>query len=303
MATNNFKPFATGAGANVTSQADWEALIALATGFTSGLARSDQVNKALRQGTTMSSVLAQFIADMTGTDVLDNGDTATLLAQLKNALTGRLLNVQTFTSSGTYTPTANTKYIIVEAVGGGGGGGGCPATSTGQISTGNGGTAGSYAKVLIRTGFAGGVSVTVGSAGLGIVGNSAGAGGDTSFGGFFTCRGGGGGGGRGPIAPPVGVGGAGAVGGGVVLNTGQMIEFFVGAPGTPGYSSSLAVIIPGLGGQSHFGGPNTAGAAGSQPGAAPNYGAGGTAGLIGQNAAAIAGGNGGAGVVIVWEFE
>ena len=78
MAENNFKPFAVGAGANVSSQADWENLVALSTGFTAGVARSEQVNKALRQGTVMASVLGQIIADQTAEDVLDDGDTAAL---------------------------------------------------------------------------------------------------------------------------------------------------------------------------------------------------------------------------------
>ncbi len=53
MATNDFKPFATGSGANVLSQADYEALSALASGFLSGKASSAQVNKALRQSSTI----------------------------------------------------------------------------------------------------------------------------------------------------------------------------------------------------------------------------------------------------------
>lgn len=74
MATNNFKPFATGVGANVTSQADYEALTALVTGFQSGKAASAQINKALRQSSFVSSALAQFISDKLNQDVLDNGD-------------------------------------------------------------------------------------------------------------------------------------------------------------------------------------------------------------------------------------
>lgn len=86
MAENNFKPFAVGAGANVSSQTDWENLLALSTGFTAGIARSDQVNKALRQGTVMASVLGQIILEQTAEDVLDNGDTDTLKGQLLAAL-------------------------------------------------------------------------------------------------------------------------------------------------------------------------------------------------------------------------
>lgn len=70
MATNDFKPFATGSGANVLPQADYESLSALASGFLSGKASSAQVNKALRQSTVMASVLAQFISDSAGVDGL-----------------------------------------------------------------------------------------------------------------------------------------------------------------------------------------------------------------------------------------
>ncbi|MBU9832503.1 phage tail protein [Rahnella sp. FC061912-K] len=86
MATNNFKPFGIGADANVIAQADYEALAALLSGFQSGKASSAQVNKAIRQGTVMASVLAQFIANASGNDVLDNGDTATLISSLIAAL-------------------------------------------------------------------------------------------------------------------------------------------------------------------------------------------------------------------------
>ncbi|SCC70146.1 tail fiber protein, partial [Kosakonia oryziphila] len=85
MATNNFKPFATGAGANVTSQADWEALSALLTGFQSGKANSAQVNKALRQATFIASALAQYTANKSGLDVLDDGDVDGFIAKMSAA--------------------------------------------------------------------------------------------------------------------------------------------------------------------------------------------------------------------------
>lgn len=86
MPTNNFKPFSIASNANVISQANYEALAALAGGFTAGKASSAQINKALRQGTVMASVLAQFIANSSGNDVLDDGDTATILTNLIAAL-------------------------------------------------------------------------------------------------------------------------------------------------------------------------------------------------------------------------
>lgn len=97
MAVNNFKPFAIGAGANVTSQSEWEGLMSLATGFTAGLARSGQVNKAIRQGTVMASVLAQFMADTTGSDILDDGDmdalNSHLISAIKSLITQTSINI------------------------------------------------------------------------------------------------------------------------------------------------------------------------------------------------------------------
>ncbi len=86
MATNDFKPFAIGTGANVIAQADYLALTELSSGFTAGKASSEQVNKVLRQATVFSSVLAQFISNQLSADVLDNGDTATVLNNLIAAL-------------------------------------------------------------------------------------------------------------------------------------------------------------------------------------------------------------------------
>lgn len=74
MAINNFKAFALDPNANVTSQADWEALPALLSGFTAGKASSAQVNKAIRQASFISAALAQYTANKSGLDVLDNGD-------------------------------------------------------------------------------------------------------------------------------------------------------------------------------------------------------------------------------------
>lgn len=89
MATNDFKPFATGSGANVMSQADYLALSALLTGFQSGKASSAQVNKAIRQATTIAALVGQFIANA-NVDALDNGDVDGLVTKFTNALTSNL---------------------------------------------------------------------------------------------------------------------------------------------------------------------------------------------------------------------
>lgn len=85
MAKNDFKPFATGKGANVTSQPDWEALPALLSGFTAGKASSAQVNKALRQASFIAAALAQYTAGKSGQDVLDDGDLSGFIAKMSAA--------------------------------------------------------------------------------------------------------------------------------------------------------------------------------------------------------------------------
>lgn len=85
MAKNDFKPFATGKGANVTSQPDWEALPALLSGFTAGKASSAHVNKALRQASFIAAALAQYTASKSGQDVLDDGDLSGFIAKMSAA--------------------------------------------------------------------------------------------------------------------------------------------------------------------------------------------------------------------------
>lgn len=89
MATNNFKAFALDPNANVISQADWEALPALLSGFTAGKASSAQVNKALRQATTIAEVVGRFIANA-GDDALDDGDIAELVTKFTSAISTNL---------------------------------------------------------------------------------------------------------------------------------------------------------------------------------------------------------------------
>jgi len=86
MAKNEFLPFGTAANANVLPNADYQALPARMAGFSGGVAKSEELNTVWRQGSTMAAVLGQFIADKTGQDVLDDGDTAKLTDGLDTAL-------------------------------------------------------------------------------------------------------------------------------------------------------------------------------------------------------------------------
>ncbi|WP_431207519.1 gp53-like domain-containing protein [Burkholderia cepacia] len=101
---NDFLPFAVGAGANVLSQAEYAAMTALGTGFQAGTALSAALNKVWRQSSIISAVLAQFIVAQSGQPAIDDGTTATLLANLQAALQatvqGKLGNRQAFASFG-----------------------------------------------------------------------------------------------------------------------------------------------------------------------------------------------------------
>lgn len=299
MATNDFLPFAGGAGANALDQADYEALAALSAGFTSGVAPSAACNKVWRQSTIMAAVLAQLIVDNTGQNAVDDGTTATLLANLKAATTGRLINVQTFTASGTYTPTAGTKSVVVEVVGGGGAGGGTTASSASQASVAGGGGGGAYSKSRLASGFSG-AAVTVGQGGTGVTGGNGGNGGASSFGALLSASGG--------IGSPLaitystfpqfaGYGAGGSVGvGGNIVNAG-------GSYGTSGFMGNLTGVVSGSGGGTTLGGGANAvvsATANGNAGATP--GAGGSGGSTLASGAAKSGGNGAAGIVIVYEY-
>ncbi|OCQ51691.1 hypothetical protein Ppb6_03084 [Photorhabdus australis subsp. thailandensis] len=84
---NDFKAFSIRNGANVEDQYRYENSSELQNGFSPGKeANIHLLNKVLRQSSTISSVVADFIATESGSDVLDNGDTVKLNAQLNRAL-------------------------------------------------------------------------------------------------------------------------------------------------------------------------------------------------------------------------
>lgn len=301
MAINNFKPFATGAGANVLSQADYEALPALSSGFQAGKASSSQINKSLRQGSVMASTLAQFIADSSGNDVLDNGNTPAILASLKAGLLastpGRLLRPPViFLSSGTYTPGAGTKSIVVEVQGPGGGGGGVGATSSSTVAVASGGSGGAYAKSYL-TNLAPSYAITVGAPGAGGVNGSGGNAGASTFGNLITC-GGGFGGGSGTSTPPIIQNST-----GIPTASGGNIENISGQGAVIGIAISLTAIISGGGGGSPLGSGGGSHGTAQAGFAASGYGAGGGgANAYAGNSTPYNGAPGAGGVVIIWEY-
>lgn len=83
---NDFLPFATGAGANVLSQTAYAALTAVSTGYQSGVAQSNALNKTWRQSSIMAAVLALLINNNAGQPAVDDGTTATLVTNLTTAI-------------------------------------------------------------------------------------------------------------------------------------------------------------------------------------------------------------------------
>ncbi len=108
MAQNDFLAFATGAGADVITQAEYEALLALSQGFTTGTAISGQLNKVWRQSSFMAAVIATFFAQQTGADVIDDGSVDSKIALLRESLQRLQAEEPVYTDSG----TINTVSIL-----------------------------------------------------------------------------------------------------------------------------------------------------------------------------------------------
>ncbi|WP_323834634.1 phage tail protein [Photorhabdus africana] len=87
MSKNDFKAFAIDSNANVPSQQDYEIDPNLSRGFPDKQYIDNyMLNKIFRQTSTITSVVADFIATQSGEDVLDDGNVTKLTAQLNKAL-------------------------------------------------------------------------------------------------------------------------------------------------------------------------------------------------------------------------
>lgn len=211
-----------------------------------------------------------------------------------------LREVVRFTSSGTFSKASYPwlRAIRVRCVGGGGAGGGAQATSGTQASAGGGGGSGAYSESFITdiAGLAASVTVTVGAGGTGVSGADGGNGGQSSFGALVSAGGGFGGLARGATTADAKIRGGirGAAGVGDIAVAGN--------PGGPADGAASGFGFGGAGGASVLGAGgvaadiNEAGGSGGTPGG----GGGGACNL--QSQVARAGGNGGAGIVIVELF-
>ncbi|WP_312773774.1 glycine-rich domain-containing protein [Atlantibacter hermannii] len=199
---------------------------------------------------------------------------------------GRLLGApKVLATSGSYTPGANVKAIVVEIVGGGAGGGYAKASQNFNAAGGGGG-AGGYSKKYIPITSQTPIPYTVGQGGTGAVvdaGAYGQSGGATTFGTGFSASGGTGGSSAISISTStsVGSGGSGGIGAGGDINS-------RGGPGQAGVSEK-----PSVAGGTTAGGPGGSSIISGQGG--PGGG--------GQGGSGTANGNrANDGAVIIWEL-
>lgn len=273
-----------------------------ATG-TGTILRADGTNWVATTATYPNTTTSQQILYSTADNVVGQLTTANSKLPATNSsgtLAMRAFSVvtQTFSASGTYTPTTGMLYCKVRIVGGGGGGGGAAATTGAQTSVGSGGGAGEYAEGTFSAATVGASqTVTIGAAGAANSGAAGGNGGTSSLGALITC-GGGTGGVTGAAAGVVNI--TGSLGG-----TGGSGGSFR-SPGRKGYSSTGATasvnLIGGEGGDSQFGTGGLGAASNAAGVAALGYGSGGSGALNFTSQSARSGGAGTAGLIVIDEY-
>lgn len=212
---------------------------------------------------------------------------------------GGLVSFQIFTSGtgATYTRPGGVVSILVEVIGGGGGGGGVSGATLNSSGAGGGGSGG-YARLWVAAASSS-YTYTVGALGAG---GTAGAndgttGGTTTFS-ASSLQATGGVGGKGAPQNVYAAGGLGGIGSNGDFNAG-------GAPGGWGAgndSGSPTIGSGAFGGSSHYGGGANSTISPATGNTAQNYGSGG-GGAMTTSATTRAGGDGKAGLIIVWEFS
>ena len=254
---NQILPFCpTDTGTNLLSQGDYSVAADRTIGNQPGVASSKLVNKAIRQSSFIASQIAQFVTNKSGVDVLDDGATTKLLAQIDATFTRlapivyRVTASQTIYSSyyffiaagnattgATYTNNGFTYTVYTTIVGGtilNTAGTGVPAAS-GTLTKSAGTGDATLTFYAVRAPLYGIVEACGGGGGGSSGGasiNDGVAGGDTTFGGgaYLTA----GGGGRGIAGGSVGAAATGNTVGAAL----QIIHGVLGGRGDPAPANS-----------------------------------------------------------------
>jgi hypothetical protein len=303
--------FAAGASSSAQSTLDYVAVgrnatttIRGETNATSTFAGGVEARALNITSTTATSTFANGI-DLANGCISVNG---TCISAGGGGGSGVLVNIQTFTANGTYTPSPGATTAQVIVTGGGGGGGGILGTDTTNETVAGGGGAGGTAIDYVDLTNVTSVVVTVGTGGAGGVntGGTGTTGGSSSFGAFASANGGVGGVGSAvnatgcaAVAGAMGAGGAGGTASlGAINITGG--HGFVG-------SCLAEVVNGGAGAASYWGGggpgaldPNANSAVAG--GNANAYGAGGGGAAEEDATTGATGGTGAGGIVVVYEY-
>lgn len=266
------------------------------------------INSTLADGDIAAGQICFVVYDGTNFRLLDIADA---------------VNLQTFTTSGTWNNPSGAKSVDVILIGGGGGGGGAQNGNTGSGKGGGGGGGGGLSRTTFPASvLSSSVSVTVGTGGTGGTGGTTtaangGNGNDTLFGTNLKAFGGGGGGGATASAGTAGTAGTGTISGGAGAVAGVNIgatSLLAAAGGGGGGNSSganggaggavtlIATRTGGTGGggaaSGSVGGPGTSAAVGEPTGGAGGGGGGAASAGTGANGGAggsYGGGGGGGG--------
>lgn len=250
---------------------------------------------------TADRLLTLVPGDAARTVTLSGDLTVSSTTSIPQTIQPGLTAVRVYTANNTWTKPAGLHSVVVWVVGGGGGGGGAATTSATEVAVGAGGAGGGTSmKRVVEASLGATEAVTVGALGAGGAAgaNTGSAGGTSSFGAHASATGGAGGTGAVATTAPGWTAGAGAVGG--VGSSGD--ANMKGNAGHRGGSMTVGRVMGGHGGSSMFGGgaEESDSSAGVAAGA---YGGGGSGGSRQENLTQVAGGNGSAGVVIVYEFS
>jgi hypothetical protein len=259
----------------------------------SSAAGSDEKVKVSANDTTPAYLIDKLVAGA-GVALAETDDGSDETVTLRAA---RLGDIRYYTGDGTWNKPADLDFAIMAVVGGGAGGGGTEATGVGQVAAaGGGGAGGASIKKVAAASLGSSETVTIGAGGTAGDGTSAATGGGTSSFGAHCSATGGAGGSTGTASSGSGI----FVGGLPGLGADGDLNLEGGAGGTSNIIGGIRVSM-GFGGGSLYGGStrspsNNEGLSGVSPGA------GGSGAASSGSQSARNGGNGAAGIVIVWEY-